>query len=165
MRLLNSTPSAAQTSAGLLLIRVVLGTIFIAHGVQKVFTFGMAGVGEGFAQVGIPFAAALGPVVSLVELFGGVAVLLGLFTRPAGAALAGVMLGAIYFAHLPAGFFAPDGYEFVLMLMAAAASLAVMGAGAYSADAVLERRVAAGEAASAGSSATAEAGVKQGLAA
>lgn len=166
MRFLNATPSAAQTSAGLLLIRLVLGITFIAHGAQKVFTFGMSGVGEGFVQMGIPFGGVLGPVVSLVELVGGVAIVLGLFTRYAGLGIAAVMLGAIMFAHLPAGFFAPNGYEFALILMAAAAALATMGAGAYSVDAVLERRLSMGAPAAAPATAPATAGgvVQQGRA-
>lgn len=143
MRFLNSTPSPAQTNVALLIIRLVLGTVFIAHGAQKVFVFGMSGVGEGFGQMGIPFGAALGPLVSLVELFGGAAILLGLFTRVASAGIVGVMAGAIVFAHLPAGFFAPNGYEFPLMLLAAALALMITGPGAYSADAVLERRLTA----------------------
>lgn len=141
MEFLRSTHSATRTNAGLLLIRLVLGIIFIAHGWQKVFTYGMSGVGENFVQMGIPLGAALGPVVSLVELLGGVAILLGLFTRAAAVGVASVMVGAIVFAHLPAGFFAPNGYEFPLMLMVTAAALAVLGGGAYSADAVLERRL------------------------
>jgi putative oxidoreductase len=144
MRFLNAIPSTAQTSAGLLVIRLVLGITFIAHGAQKVFTFGMSGVGEGFVQMGIPFGGMLGPVVSLVELVGGVAIVLGVLTRLAGLGIAAVMLGAIMFAHLSAGFFAPNGYEFPLVLMAAAAALAVMGAGAYSVDALLERRLSSG---------------------
>jgi putative oxidoreductase len=144
MRFLNATPSAVQTNVGLLLIRLVLGTIFIAHGAQKVFTFGMSGVGDGFVQMGIPLGGALGPIVSLVELVGGVAIILGLFTRAAGFGIAAVMLGAIVYAHLPAGFFAPNGYEFALMLLAAAGALVVMGAGAYSADAVLGQRLSGG---------------------
>lgn len=143
MRFLNSTPSPAQTNAALLVIRLVLGTVFIAHGAQKIFVFGMSGVGAGFAQMGIPLGSALGPVVSVVELLGGAAILLGLFTRVAGVAIVGVMAGAIVFAHLAAGFFAPNGYEFPLMLLASAFALMIAGGGAYSMDAMLERRTAA----------------------
>jgi putative oxidoreductase len=50
------------------------------------------------------------------------------------------MLGAMFLVHLPAGFFLPNGYEFVLMLAASATTLAITGAGRYSADAVIARR-------------------------
>lgn len=139
MRFLGSMPTPGQVNAALLLIRIVLGAIFIAHGMQKVFVYGMGGVGSAFAELGIPAATLLGPAVSVVELVGGGAILAGAFTRLAGAGIAATMLGAMYFAHLPAGFFAPDGIEFTLMLFAGASALVVMGAGTWSVDAVLER--------------------------
>lgn len=144
MQVLNATPTARQTSTGLLLIRLILGTIFIAHGAQKVFTYGMGAIGGSFGELGIPLAGVLGPVVSLVELLGGVALVLGLFTRAAGVGVGATMLGAIWFAHLSSGFFAPAGYEYPLMLLAAAAAMTVMGGGAWSLDAVVSRRLAAG---------------------
>jgi putative oxidoreductase len=155
MQWLNTRSSARQVNGGLLLLRTVLGTIFIAHGAQKVFVYGMPAIAGGFAEMGIPLAAVMGPAVSLAELGGGVAILLGLFTRAAGAGLAATMLGAIVFAHLSGGFFAPDGIEFPLMLLAAASALAVMGGGAWSVDALPGRRM------SAGAQAGAEAGVAE----
>ena len=74
--------------------------------------------------------------MALDQFFGGLALVLGLFTRVAGIGLAGVMLGAMLFVHLKAGFFLPSGYEFVLTLFAAALALALTGPGAYSLDAV-----------------------------
>ena len=53
-----------------------------------------------------------------------------------------VMLGAIFIVHLKAGFFAPKGVEFVLLLLAAAVVLVIMGAGRLSVDARLEARSA-----------------------
>jgi putative oxidoreductase len=90
----------------------------------------------------------MGPLVSLGELFGGAALVLGLATRVAGAGMALTMLGAIVFAHLGAGFFAPAGFEFPLMLLAASAALVLTGAGEWSVDAVLERRLRPSAAAS-----------------
>jgi len=139
MRLLNLT-TARQADAGLTLLRAVTGVIFAAHGAQKLFVYGFDGVAGGFAQMGVPFPGVVGPLVGFVELFGGLAVIAGLLTRLAGVGLTAVMLGALFLVHLPAGFFLPNGYEFVLMLAASATTLAITGAGRYSVDAVIAHR-------------------------
>jgi putative oxidoreductase len=132
--------AAVQVSAGLAVLRVVLGAVFLAHGAQKVFVWGLAGVSAGFEGMGIPMAGVAGPAVALAELLGGAALLVGLFTRPVAAVLALVMLGALFLVHLPAGFFAPDGIEFVLTLFAGAAALVLTGPGRFSLDAGIARR-------------------------
>lgn len=133
MRLL-APPSARQVDAGLLVVRVVAGVAFTAHGAQKVFVSGLGAVAAGFAQMGLPLAGLLGPAVGLVEFLGGLALILGLLTRPVAAALAVVMLGAVFLVHLPAGYFLPNGYEFAFTLMGAAVALAITGAGGFSLD-------------------------------
>ena len=130
------SPRPRTADLGLTILRAAAGAVFIAHGAQKLFTWGLAGVTGGFEQMGIPLAAVAGPAVALVEFFGGLALVLGLFTRAAGIGLAAVMLGAMLFVHLKAGFFLPNGYEFVLTLFAAAVALALTGPGGYSLDAV-----------------------------
>lgn len=134
---------SARLDAGLALLRVLVGAVFLAHGAQKLFVFGLDGVSGAFAGMGIPLAGVAGPAVALVELLGGLALILGLFTRVAGLLLAGAMLGALLLVHLPAGFFLPDGIEFVLALFGAAAALALTGPGGLSVDAALARRRAA----------------------
>ena len=134
------TASPRQLDLGIAILRVVTGVIFIAHGAQKVFLLGFDGVAAGFAQAGIPMAGIVGPLVALAELVGGIALVIGFLTRFASLGLSLVMLGALFFVHLAAGFFLPAGFEFVLMLIAALSTLALVGAGAFSVDHALAGR-------------------------
>lgn len=132
--------SPTQIDMGLTLLRVVTGLVFVAHGAQKLFVYGFAGVAGGFGQMGVPLPGVAGPAVALVEFFGGLALIAGLLTRLAGVGLAAVMLGAMWFVHLAAGFFLPNGYEFTMLLGGAALALVLMGAGGLSADAAIGGR-------------------------
>ena len=131
---------APRVDAALALLRVVAGVVFAAHGAQKVFVHGLAGVAQGFGQMGIPLADVAGPAVALVELVGGIALALGLFTRVVAVGLAVVMLGAVFVVHLAGGFFLPSGIEFALTLLGASAAIALAGAGRWSLDHALATR-------------------------
>jgi putative oxidoreductase len=138
MFLFRST-SPRQLSLALAALRVTVGTIFIAHGAQKLFTYGLAGVAGAFGQMGIPMPGILGPFIALVEFFGGIALIIGLLTRLASLGLASTMIGAMLFVHLKGGFFLPSGIEYTFALLGSTIALALTGAGPFSIDALLGR--------------------------
>jgi putative oxidoreductase len=127
----------------LAVLRVLVGVVFMAHGGQKLFVYGIGGVQGAFGQMGIPAASVVGPLTALVEFLGGLALVSGLLTRLAGLGLSIVMLGAIAFVHLANGFMGPQGVEFPLTLMAASIAFAIAGAGRFSLDHAIATRRAA----------------------
>jgi putative oxidoreductase len=113
------------------------------HGTQKLFGwfggYGLAATGEFFAtklglHPGLPLAALTGSV----ELFGGLALVLGLLTRPTALAVAILMAVAVLTVHLPNGYFwMTGGYEYPLMWGLIAVAILLRGGGRYSLDARL----------------------------
>ncbi|MDQ3697029.1 MAG: DoxX family protein [Gemmatimonadota bacterium] len=142
----SSLMSPKRLNAALAVLRGIVGVILLAHGAQKLFVYGFGGVTGAFTQMGVPLPELTGPLVALVEFSGGLALIAGLYTRLAALGLAITMLGAILLVHLPAGFFAPNGVEFVLALFGGAVALALTGAGDWSLDRMRSKRraVAAG---------------------
>jgi putative oxidoreductase len=135
--------SPRQLDLGQTILRVTAGTIFAAHGAQKLFVYGFDGVAGGFAQMGVPLAGVVGPAIALLEFFGGLALIAGLLTRLVSLGLGATMIGAMLLVHLKAGFFLPNGYEFVLTLFGVAMTLVATGAGSFSLDALIARRATA----------------------
>lgn len=141
----NTKAPSAAASMGLLVLRIVVGAIFAAHGAQKIFEFTIPGTIGSFAGMGVPLAEIAAPAVAFLELVGGILLMLGFLTRPVGILLTLDMVVALVLVHLPAGLWVGDGgYEFVAVLGVAALALALTGAGRYSVDgAVLRGRAPA----------------------
>ncbi|SDL62842.1 DoxX family protein [Tessaracoccus oleiagri] len=126
------------TTVGLAVLRIALGLIFAAHGWQKFNEWTIAGTTAAFGDMGIPMAGIAAPLVATVELVGGIALILGVLSRPVALLLALDMIGALLMVHLPFGMFvANNGVELVLALGAGAAAIALIGPGAFSVDKVL----------------------------
>ena len=123
------------TTTALTVLRIILGLLFAAHGWQKFNEWTIAGTQASFAKMGVPAADVMAPAVAVLELAGGIALVLGVLTRVVAALLALDMLGALFLVHAPAGIFAANGgYELVLLLAAASLALALTGAGRFSLD-------------------------------
>lgn len=123
---------------GLLLLRLIIGVVFMFHGSQKLFgAFEGSGI-DGFAgylgSLGLPAPELQAYAAAGAEFFGGLAVLLGLFTRLAAIPLTITMLVASFVAH--AGKFSAQagGMEYSLTLAVVCAALIAAGAGRYSLD-------------------------------
>jgi putative oxidoreductase len=115
---------------GLFLLRVSLGVMFIAHAALKVFVFTVPGFAGFLAQVGMPSFMAL-PVI-LLEAFGGLALILGVYARAVALVLTPVLLGALS-VHVGNGwlFTAPNGgWEYPAFLVIAGLTVVLGGDGA-----------------------------------
>jgi putative oxidoreductase len=137
-----TVPTAAASphghDLGLLLLRLAVGLTIAVHGSQKLFGWfdggGLEATGQGFTAMGYPSGETMALIAGLSEFFGGVGLVLGLITPLAAAAVLGTMINAVVAVHWDAGFFAPEGYEYPMLLGLGAASLALTGPGGYAAD-------------------------------
>jgi putative oxidoreductase len=128
----------SSVSVGLLILRVVVGIVFIAHGWNHIFGGGkIAGTGRWFDSLGMRPGILHAWMASLVELGAGALLILGLGTPLAGAGIVGVMLVAWITNHMKNGFFIfrpGEGYEYVMTLTACGLVLSATGGGKYSLD-------------------------------
>lgn len=126
---------------GLLLLRVVVGIVFIAHGYNHIFGGGkIKGTAGWFESLGMRPGVVHAWMASLVELGAGALLILGLLTPLAGAGVVGVMLVAWITNHRRNGFFIfrpGEGYEYVMTLTAAGLMFCFTGGGAFSVDALI----------------------------
>ena len=119
-------------NAALLFIRIACSIAFLYHGSAILFgAFGGPGPSKFAAFIHAP--AVVGYMVGIGQFFGGLAILLGIFTRIAAAGIAIIMLGAIYLVHLPHGFdVSRGGFEYAFTMLLIALALVFTGPGAYS---------------------------------
>ena len=122
---------ARLTATAALLLRVALGTMFIAHALLKYFVFTLPGTAQFFGSLGLP--GALGYAVFAAELVGGILLVLGVRTRAVALALVPVLLGATW-VHAGNGwlFSAPNGgWEYPAFWTVTLVVQALLGDGAY----------------------------------
>lgn len=128
---------AELRSAGLLLLRILVGGTFVVHGIDKLVD--LTSTERYFASLGIPAPAVMAPFVGAVEAAGGMLLIAGLATPLVGPALAGDMFVALLTEHVGDGFFvAQGGFEYVLVMAGASLTLALTGPGGFSADEALD---------------------------
>jgi putative oxidoreductase len=138
-----------------LILRIVLGSVILAHGAQKLLGWfggqGYAGTMTSFTQqMGLPWLVAF--LVIIGESFGSLTLIAGLLTRLTAASYIVIMLGAIVTVHWQNGFFMNwfgrqqgEGFEFHLLVIAMSAALVVIGGGRWSVDGIIARLFEVGE--------------------
>ena len=139
----------AFSSVAPLVLRVITGVVMAAHGYAKLAS-GPSGFAEMLSGLGVPAASFMAWVVVLVELVGGIALVLGVLTRLAGALITVNLVVAILLVKLDKGLIASmdspgAGYELDLTLITGSLALVLMGPGPVSLDRLLgiERAVSA----------------------
>jgi putative oxidoreductase len=126
----------------LLILRVVIGLLFVGHGAQKLFGWfgghGLDGTADFFAGLGFVPGTLWALVAGLGEFLGGLGLALGLFTPVAAAAIIGVMLMAIIKVHWENGLWNQQGgFEYPLLNAVVASIIGLLPAGLYSLDSLL----------------------------
>jgi putative oxidoreductase len=132
---------------GLLVLRVVVGALFVGHGAQKLFGVfgghGLLGTAGFFEQIGLRPSRLHAVFAGVAETAGGLLLALGLLTPLAAVLLTAVMTAAIVTVHLRNGVWVTEnGFEYPLVLIAAVFAVTAIGAGDWSLDNVLDLDVA-----------------------
>jgi putative oxidoreductase len=138
MHLLLATLSPQSVDTALLLARVMLGVVFLAHGINHIFGGGkIAGTARWFEGLGMKPGIVHAWFASLTEVGAGALLVLGLLTPVAAAGVVGVMLVALITNHLKNGFFIfrpGEGYEYVVTLTVFGVVVGTLGPGDWSID-------------------------------
>lgn len=129
-----------------LILRIVLGISFFIHGISK-FQGGIENTAGWFGSIGLP--GFLAYAVAIIEVAGGIALVLGLFTRIVSIIFVLLMVGAVVKVKLAAGFLGNGqmaGYELDLAFLAMAVSIAITGSKAYALDSFIGKGQTPGKA-------------------
>ena len=125
------------------LVRIATGAFLMPHGAQKLFGFAGGSIeatAAGFGRMGLQPALPLAYLAGMVEFFGGLLIVLGVFTRPAAMACAILLAVAAVAAHLPNGWFWPNrGMEYPVLWMLLCVAVVMRGSGPLSIDAARGR--------------------------
>jgi putative oxidoreductase len=129
----------SRVNIGPLLLRIVVGLLFVGHGIQKLFGWfgghGPKGTGQFMESLGYKPGVPMATLAGLAEAGGGLLLALGFLTPLAAAAIIGVMTNAILSVHLPKGIWNSEGgLEFPLVMATAATAVVFTGAGKWSLD-------------------------------
>jgi putative oxidoreductase len=143
-----ATETSGAVAAALLILRLALGIVILAHGLQKFGLFGgpgLAGTIAFLGMAGIPPAIAILPIVT--ESLGSIFLIFGFLSRLVAFAIAFDMLVAALLVHVKNGFFMNwtgqqkgEGFEFHILAIGIGLAVLVAGAGRYSVDALFSRR-------------------------
>lgn len=130
----------ALRDPALLVARVAVGIVLVAHGWQKFDEFGVSNVAKGFDKGGVPLPELAAYYATFVELIGGGLLIAGAATPLVALLIAGDMLGAFLTMHWGTEVFVGNGgFELVWVIGAAALLFAVFGAGRISVDEVIRQ--------------------------
>lgn len=137
--LLNKILLTRSDNWAAVVLRIPIGIILVAHGCQKLFGwfggYGLEGTGQWLASVGLAPGYLMALLAGSAEFFGGLGLILGLFTRVAAFVSALTMFIALFWVHWGNGFFLDQhGIEYALALSSATASLIFMGGGRFAID-------------------------------
>ena len=137
----DSGVDADAINTALLAMRLMLGVIMLAHGINHIIGGGkIEGTAGWFASLGMKPGIFHAWLASITEVVAGVLLVVGLLTPLAAAGVLGVMVVALITNHLKNGFFIfrpGEGYEYVLTLIVFSIAMAMLGPGAWSVDAAL----------------------------
>jgi putative oxidoreductase len=140
MSLLGLAPLRRLAPAAPVIARLLVGTVMAVHGWQKLTEMTPAGFGEGMlGMLGVPAPVLFGWIVTLIELVGGLALIVGALTRIAALLNAGVLVGALLLVKVDIGLIAPmgadmPGAELEFGLLAGLLVVALLGPGRPSVD-------------------------------
>lgn len=146
MKKLIKTLTTSNAGFAPLALRIPVGLTLAAHGAQKLFAwfggYGLEGTGQWMASIGLEPGYLMALLAGSAEFFGGLALVIGLLTRPAALVTAFTMLVAILSVHIGNGLFmSNNGYEYGLTLLAVSVALAIQGGGRFAVDNLIRARL------------------------